>query len=79
MIQDQELRDLDEELRDLLDKIPHAEQMNGFIPKLLTACLTLTRRLSILDERERLHDAVNDHDIRSLRADLAALQELTHR
>jgi hypothetical protein len=79
MIRDLELRDLYEDLQELLSKIPQADCDKGFIPKLLTSCLTFARAIDRLQERESINVQDLRHEIRSLRADLAAVQALIKR
>lgn len=67
MLRDPLLHNLHEELTELLDKIPPTQRENGYIQKLLTACLTLTRSLDALNDRENQ----NTQDLHTITAHLS--------
>jgi hypothetical protein len=90
VIRDIELLDIHDDLSELLEKVPPTNQTGGFIPKLLTACLSFARAIDRLQERESINtqDTRQEvrhvreelhHEIQSLRADLAAVQALITR
>ena len=76
MIRHAELNDIHEDLIQLLYKIPPAERLEGYIPKILTACASLARILDALNDRENQ----NAQDLRTITAhigeDLARLERL---
>ena len=87
MIRDLDLRDIHERLEELLSTVPQQDHSHGFIPILITTCLSFARAIDHLQERESsdtwqtLHDiqtlrAETNCQIRSLRTDLAAVQAL---
>lgn len=74
MIRDIELLDIHDDLSELLEKIPPTDQASGFIPKLLTSCMTFARAIDRLEQRDSLHVQELRDDIRSLHANIVALQ-----
>ena len=76
MIRHTELHDIHDDLMELLYKVPPAERLEGFIPKILTACASLARILDALNDRENQ----NQQDLRTITGhigeDLARLERL---
>ena len=79
MIRDQELRDTHERLEELLVKVPQEYRHQDIIPILITTCMTFARVLDTLNDRQDSIASRTDQALRSIRADLAAVQALTHR
>lgn len=74
MIHDQELSDIHEDLSQVLDKLQPAYFGAGYVPKLVTACMSLASYLDDLNERQGRIVADFREETRKLRADITHLQ-----